>query len=48
MVFDYDAYESIRDRHRPLFDQDGYGDPGLGGGFSHVGSRMAELIYESN
>jgi hypothetical protein len=37
MVFDCDAYESIRDRHRPLFDQGGNGDPGLAGGFSHVG-----------
>jgi hypothetical protein len=27
MVFDCDAYESIRDRHRPLlFDQGGNGD----------------------
>jgi hypothetical protein len=36
MVFDCDAYESIRDRHRPLFDQGGNGDPRLVGGFSHA------------
>jgi hypothetical protein len=43
MVFDCDAYESIRDRHRPLFDQggNGNGDPGpVAGGFSHVGRRQ--------
>jgi hypothetical protein len=48
MVFDCDAYESIRDRHRPLFDQGGTGDPGLVGGFSHVGRRMAEFMNQTD
>jgi hypothetical protein len=41
-------YESIRDRHRPLFDQGGNGDPRLVGGFSHVGRRMAEFKNQND
>jgi hypothetical protein len=51
MMFECDAYESIRDRHRPLFDQCRHGDPQLAGGMvfhSHVGrSSMHEFIYAS-
>jgi hypothetical protein len=49
MVFECDAYESIRDRHRPLFDLGGNGDPGWSVGSLMLGAcRMAEFMNQND
>jgi hypothetical protein len=48
MVFECDSFESMRDRHRPLFDQCYNGDPPLAGGLSPVGRSMAEFMNQND